>query len=371
MAKGTPSEVIMVGGAADTRPRVQETAEAPPRPKKEKAQIFEPGKGGYAFSGDGGFTESPAPAPPMKPVSEPAPPPAVSQPAAAEPPVEPKVKAAPKPEPTPKPKSKPKPKKPKKISAQEQGKVMAQAVVGSVIERMKAEATQRGGYISVADMEAMEAEFAETAANLGKSFEESFDAYADARERAAWDQKRDFPYDRLIVKKFSHLFKETDVTRADRVSRRILPGFFLAQGMMLGPDAVEEYQEKCRLLVGRISDQHGEDFDWEDVYEAPDAKALILDALVNMVGQFTDYERRSTWFIELINSHLSPLDGADRTDAGWELSPAGARRLFQTLFKDLAQVISTDAGKMRITGRHGGDVAAQATRLLKKIGYKL
>ena len=248
---------------------------------------------------------------------------------------------------------------------------MAQAVVGSVIERMKAEATQRGGYISVADLESLEAEFSETAASLGKSFEESFEAYADARQRAAWDQKRDYPYDRLIVKKFSHLFKDDDVTRADRVSRRILPGFFIAQGMMLGPEAVEEYQEKCRLLVGQIIDRQGEDFDWDDFYESSDAKGPILDALVNMVEQFANYERRSTWFIELVNSHLSPLDGADRTDAGWELSPAGARRLFQALFKDLAQMMSTDAGKMRITGRHGADVAAQVIRFLKKIGYKL
>ncbi len=206
---------------------------------------------------------------------------------------------------------------------------MAKAVVGSVIERMKAEATQRGGYISIADMDAMQAEFDETAASLGKSFEESFDAYADARERAAWDQKRDYPYDRLIVKKFSHLFKDDDLTRADRVSRRVLPGFFIAQGMMLGPEAVEAYQEKCRLLVGQIVDQRGEDFDWEDIYESPDARGLILDALLNLVGQFTNYERRSTWFIDLVNGHISPLDVADKADAGWELSPTGARRLFQ------------------------------------------
>ncbi len=142
MAKGSPSEVFMVGDAADTRPRVQETP-APPRREKVKAEIFEPQSGGYAFAGEGGYGDAPAKAPPVKtapappeptpPPPKPAPPPPAPQPVTTEPPVKPKAKAAPKQKP-----------KPKKISPQEQGKVMVQAVFGSVIERMKAEAAQRG-----------------------------------------------------------------------------------------------------------------------------------------------------------------------------------------------------------------------------------
>ena len=55
-----------------------------------------------------------------------------------------------------------------------------QAVVGSVIERMKAEAGQRGEYILISDMAV---KFTETTATLAITFEEPF--YANVPEPSA------------------------------------------------------------------------------------------------------------------------------------------------------------------------------------------
>jgi hypothetical protein len=139
---------------------------------------------------------------------------------------------------------KPAPKKvPRPPTAKEQSKVLAETVVTSMVDRVREEALKKGS-LTVDDIDAMKGEFDKQAPALTETFEQSFEDYVKARERADWDQKRDYPFDRIIVKRFSPLFNETDMSRFDRVSRRMLPGFFMALSMMLGPEEVDEYQEK-------------------------------------------------------------------------------------------------------------------------------
>jgi len=52
--------------------------------------------------------------------------------------------------------------------------------------------------------------------------------------------------------------------------------------MMFGSEPVKAYQENCRFLVSQLIDQRGEEFYWEDIYQFPDAKDLILVALITM-----------------------------------------------------------------------------------------
>jgi len=284
----------------------------------------------------------PAPAKPepdlMPPAAEkPAPPP--PKPAAEKPPEKPVEK----------PKSKKQPATPKQSA-----KVAATVMVDSMVGRLKSEA-QRKGSISVAYLDAMQAEFAKQAEKLSQALERSFDSFVEAKERAEWGMKRDQPFDRVIVKAFSELFLDEDYTRFDRVSRRMLPGFFMALNMMLGEELVNEYQENCQLLVERLREEHGSAFDWELVYGQPEAKALMLDAAITIA----DYDRRSNWFIELINGNLGPMDGAPKEEAGWEMTPTGFKRFLDHLFKDLRDALATDSGKLRITKRHGAETCAQ------------
>ena len=46
--------------------------------------------------------------------------------------------------------------------------------------------------------------------------------------------------------------------------------------MMLGPDVVEEYQEKLRVVVDRVRGDGTGVFNWEDVYQDPTAKGIAL-----------------------------------------------------------------------------------------------
>ena len=249
-----------------------------------------------------------------------------------------------------------------RASAKAQGKALAQTAVSSVMDKMRSEAARKGS-LSLADIDAMQTDMAAEAAALSATFEQTLEDYAEARERANWDEKRDYPFDRLIVKRFSSLFQEKDLSRFDRISRRMLPGFFLSLGMILGPEAVDDYQEKCRLIVDRVRDEKGDAFDWEDVYAAKDARTLLLDALVEIAIRFEDFERRTNWFVELVNGNLAPPEDAPKDDAGWELSPAGVKNFLNTLLDDLRRVLATDQGRRHITKRHGADAVAAAEQI--------
>ena len=308
----------------------------------EGAEFFAPQTGGYKRTQDGGPGAGKPPPPPQAPPPQ-APPPQAAPPAPAGPPID-------------------------MSSPKEAGKLLATTVVSAVVDRLKAFANAKGGTLTVADLDGMQSEFDRQAQALSGVFEQSFEVYVKARERASWDQQRNFPFDRLMVKKFSHLFKDGDALGPDDVSRRILPGFFLALGMMLGPEVVEGYQEKCRGIVDRVKGSGKGVFNWESVYQDKEAKALILEAEISLAGYFEDLDKRTTWFLNLANNNLTPLEGAAGGPAAhWELNEAGFRKFLDALLSGLRQHLETDSGKMWITKRYGAETCANLFDILKHV----
>jgi len=254
----------------------------------------------------------------------------------------------------------------KPSAAREMVETAIDSFVKSFIDNMKAEANRRGGYLSAADLDSLESEFAAQIETLSDAFEAALDAFAEAREQVEWSKKRDLPFQRIIVKQFSHLF--TEEKDEDRISRRILDGFFLALDIMLGADVIEEREESCRRMVSMKRDELGDAFDWEDVYASPDEAGIILDTLVALAVHFDDFERRRDWFIELINYHLTPVGDQLGEDRDWELTPAGFQVFFNALLDKLRTEARSKAGRSRITKRHGAQATRTAVRVLKQLG---
>ena len=251
-------------------------------------------------------------------------------------------------------------------SPKESSSVMAETVVNSFVETLKAEAARRGGSLMVADLDNLKSEFSDQIKALTGVFEDSFDAFAKAREMAELDRKRDLPFGRIVIKQFSHLFAERD--GFDRVTRRILPGFSLALNMMLGTEAVEECQENCRLIVARMREERGDVFDWDDVYSSQEIGAIVLDTQVKVAAHFADYEKRREWFMELINNHLTPAENSSKNDAEWKLTLGGVKNFLNALLSSLKVIIDTDSGKVQIAKRHGADTTDAVCRVLRRIG---
>ena len=155
------------------------------------------------------------------------------------------------------------------------------------------------------------------------------------------------------------LFRDGKALGPDDLCRRMLPGFFVALGMMLGPEVVEEYQEKLRVVVERVRGDGTTVFNWDDVYKDPTAKTLALNAEVDVAMHFDEFEKRSNWFINMVNGHLTPNEpGAHANLAGWELSETGFKRFLHSLMGDLRAQLDTDSGKMAITKKYGGSTCA-------------
>jgi len=236
---------------------------------------------------------------------------------------------------------------------------LATTMVQGFVEQMKAAAKAKGGHLSVQDMESMQEDFDRQTQALSGALEKSFGAYVKAQERSTWDQQRNFPFDRLMVKKFSDLFKDGNGLGPDDLCRRMLPGFFVALGMMLGPDVIEGYQEKLRVVVARVRDDIQGVFNWENVYRDQTAKGISLSAEVEIAQHFDEYEKRAEWFINMINGHLTAVDAdAHANVRNWRISAQGFKAFLRGMLSDLRAQLDSDSGKMAITKKYGAETCA-------------
>lgn len=249
-----------------------------------------------------------------------------------------------------------------------QSQALAETVVGSFLDRLTAEANKKGGTLTIEDLKNLEPEFQKKTQALQAVFEHFFEDYIQVRTRTSWNEHRNDPFDRTMVKAFSHLFDDGAglLGRNDSLSRRILPGFFMAMNMMLGAEAVDEYQDQCRARVEKIHAMNKDTMDWDALCDDPEIKLAAEDALVKIAFHFRELDRRAAWFINLINNHLEPLEPDGNPDeAAWRFSDAAFARFLDVLFSGLRERISTEGGRLAVTKRYGVDACVDLTELLK------
>ncbi|MEK9678346.1 MAG: hypothetical protein VW169_08155 [Rhodospirillaceae bacterium] len=247
-------------------------------------------------------------------------------------------------------------------SVQDQSRVLAETVVNTFTDRLKIEARKRGGYLTVDDINRLTHEFESKRADLEKIFEMSFDQYVRARERAAFDHARQYPFDRLIVNSFAGLFVPDRVSDDGDacVTRAVLPGFFIAMDKMLGPETIEEFQAKCRTAVGRLSKGNENDFNWEQLYADKEAQMICLDALIAFLPYFEDLVKRMDWFVPLVN-------GAVAADVDWELTEPGFYNLVAEMFLPLRTALGDTEDRIALEKRKGAVALYELDRLFEKI----
>lgn len=264
-------------------------------------------------------------------------------------------------------------KMPTAVSPARQSEALAETVMSSILDRLTAEAQRKGGMLSIDDLTALDQEFKKKTQALQQVFQASFDEYVKAREQTVRDNTRDFPFGRMLVEQFAASFGPGSLggETESAVSRRILPGFFIASNMMLGPEFVEGAQQLCRGIVDRHKARKGEAFEWADFYSDPDARDILADALMAFAPYFEQADRRMNWMIDIINSHLEPANGGNKNgkDEGhWVLDERGLRDVLGRLFQFLRDTIANPASRSALAQRHGDDavdeVATTLTRLL-------
>jgi hypothetical protein len=234
-----------------------------------------------------------------------------------------------------------------------QGHALAETVVMAFIDRLRHEAEAHGGKLTLPELDRLAADFHNKSAALRQAFELTFESYARARERAKFAQNRNYPFDRVLVRRFEHLLARG---AGDGIPRRVLPGFFMAVEMMLGPQVLEAYQEHCRLIVERITKAQGGKFAWPDLYADPETATLAFDALVAMASYFADFEKRARWFLTVVNGHLGPAPAnASPAAAAWQLDAATFRDFLAAFFAEIKDSVATAVARTDFAERFGVD----------------
>ena len=228
------------------------------------------------------------------------------------------------------------------------GKILAQTVVRSFVDRLNEATRQNGGYLTSAEVADLSREMEQKSEALEKVFQQSLEQYVRARERAAFDHARQYPFDRIIVNTFAHLFDPALVAEygADALTRRVLPGFFLALDKMLGPESMDEFQIRCRAIVERLSPAGEGGLDWNVVYVLPESKLILCDALVEMLPYFKEIEKRRDWFMAIVNDNLP-------TESDWQLTKMGFYHLFDALFSNLRRALTDFEERRALEKLHG------------------
>jgi len=235
----------------------------------------------------------------------------------------------------------------------ERSRALAHAVVAAFSERLKEEAVKQGGFLSKRHIDELNIEFQAKSDQLTSVFEQAFVDAAREQEELKWHAIKRPAFDRLMVKRFEHLLihRGADGIAHGTISRRMLPGFFLALHMMMGPEERERYHWRCdaaveRIMKGRVP------VDWDLIDQDADVHDIVLDAQYAIAMHFDDLGRRTDWFIHITNSHLAPPAHKDAGDANWELTPHASTVLLNSLLADLSSAVSDDVMWHSLAERH-------------------
>jgi hypothetical protein len=233
------------------------------------------------------------------------------------------------------------------------------SVLDMFLDHLEIMIGEKDGPLSIADARALAEQVKNSdAQETFNEFRERLAELIDDHDQELWNKTRKRPFDRILAKKFSHLFPaegELD-SRSDRISRRALPGFFLAIEKMDGPELYDKCQSACRGLVKAERAKKGNAFRWKDLYDNPEATAMVNDVFALVSTYFNDFEKRCSWLQTLINSNLASFeDYAFEGDAGehWTLSEKGIHLLLEAMFSDFREVLSLEDGEEQLCKRYG------------------
>lgn len=227
-------------------------------------------------------------------------------------------------------------------------------MLGHFLTRLEVEARRVGGSLSFDQISGAATRFISEINRFEGVLQRSYDECSRAREAVAWDKSRRRLFDRVIMKRFAHLFPARtgdDGSSGEAVlSRRVIPGFNLAIDKMIGPILHEQCQRRAHAIVERLRGKSGA-IDWSVVQYDIEARALVNDVLVVVAHYFGNFEKRREWFINLVNSNLAPA-GPDDPNPNWQVTPAAFQRLMMALFDDLFGMMHVDKGSA-VRARYG------------------
>jgi hypothetical protein len=199
--------------------------------------------------------------------------------------------------------------------------------------------------------------FQEQQQMLAPIYRRSFDDCERARKQREFDDKRTDHLGRLVVRLIADSFVENGGRPPEDggLSRRIVPGLLNVLQLALGTDVLQEARDKGEVIVGRLREKQGEEFEWEDYFDDVEAQGLLAKVLVELAVSFQDYDRRLSWAVDVLNTALEHETKIDNSLQHWVFETVHFRSLALALFRPILEVTATAEGRIGFASAFGED----------------
>ena len=251
---------------------------------------------------------------------------------------------------------------------EEQADDLADMIHERFMRLLNARLEQTGGSLNEDDVEELSHEFRDQLSDVREVFLNAVSSHVQSTQREREHNERQATFERLMVHRFENRFAPDHVVAKDnsKLSRRMLPGFFNALTLLLGPQKLNRYKEKSSLVKNVLKDKLGDDYSWSKLYASPHARKISLRAQIDIAKHFENLDKRIAWLVALVNSNMIPTDD-HRPAAGWSFTDSAARQLLKDLFADLAAAMGNKGAKDALERELGTDSVAAIRTVLKQI----
>ncbi|RED53933.1 hypothetical protein [Aestuariispira insulae] len=174
-----------------------------------------------------------------------------------------------------------------------------------------------------------------------------------AAEEAQWRDERRYPLERLIIHHFEPYLapRGSNAVSGQNLSRRVIPAFLAALSQMIGKELLQDYESRCREIVDQIQNKAGNNFDWELVYNDPNANILAQDIIVYIAQYFRDVPKRRVWMIDIFLRNMPPATTAGEME--WSFGNEEFHILVNALYADLFHMLKDKDALAGLRMRYG------------------
>lgn len=224
------------------------------------------------------------------------------------------------------------------------------------------------GTLNTSDVDRLSAEFLDRLDDVREIFINAVESHTHAQQPEREHNERHATFERLMVQRFETRFAPDHVVARDpsKLSRRMLPGYFNALSLLLGPQRLSHYREKSSGVRRALEEKLGDDFSWPKVYGSSHARKIALRAQIDIARHFENVDKRVAWLVALVNSNMIPTDH-HRPAAGWSFSENAARQLLRDILSDLAAAMNNKATRDALQRELGEEPFAQIRGVLKRL----
>ena len=223
--------------------------------------------------------------------------------------------------------------------------------------------------LSIDDIRSFLTEYkAETIAADQPKFKAHFQRCLNRREQEVFDPNRREPFKRVLTMRFVDMFPPEGALddSGTYVSRRVLPGLFLALEKMVGSDPFILGFKACSGVIDSIKDANGVVI-WEYLYTHSAALEAVDELLMRLVTHFDKPMKRIKWMLNIINNDLAdPHDFYFEGDANrdWQLSERGLINMLRHLFRNLRHRLKDKKQAQALAKKYGQEATRQLVALI-------